>query len=328
MNTLHTSFSGKPRLLDQVRETIRVKHYSPKTEDAYVGWVRRYILFHGKRHPSEMGADQVAQFLSHLALENQVAASTQNQAFNALLFLYRQVLGIDLGEIGGAVRAKKPKRLPVVLTRDEVQVVLALLEGEVWLVCSLLYGAGLRLFEALQLRVKDIDFSRNELLLRDGKGQKDRVTMLPTKAQPALRQHLAVVRRQHEEDLACGLGRVPLPGALSRKYPNADREWGWQWVFPAATHYTDRRTGVHHRFHLHETVVQKAVREAARKTDIRKHITPHIFRHSFATHLLQDNYDIRTVQELLGHKDVSTTMIYTHVLNRGGCGVRSPLDRP
>ena len=183
MNTLHTSFSGKPRLLDQVRETIRVKHYSPKTEDAYVGWIRRYILFHGKRHPSEMGADQVAQFLSHLALENQVAASTQNQAFNALLFLYRQVLGIDLGEIGGAVRAKKPKRLPVVLTRDEVQVVLALLEGEVWLVCSLLYGAGLRLFEALQLRVKDIDFSRNELLLRDGKGQKDRVTMLPTKAQ-------------------------------------------------------------------------------------------------------------------------------------------------
>ena len=181
---------------------------------------------------------------------------------------------------------------------------------------------------ALELRVKDIDFSRNELLLRDGKGQKDRVTMLPTKVGSALRQHLEKVRRQHAGDLACGLGRVPLPGALSRKYPHADREWGWQWVFPAATHYTDRRTGVHHRFHLHETVVQKAVREAARKTDIRKHVTPHVFRHSFATHLLQDNYDIRTVQELLGHKDVSTTMIYTHVLNRGGCGVRSPLDRP
>jgi integron integrase len=204
---------------------------------------------------------------------------------------------------------------------------LALLDGEVWLVCSLLYGAGLRLFEALQLRVKDIDFSRNELLLRDGKGQKDRVTMLPMKVQPALRQHLEMVRRQHDWDLACGLGREPLPAALARKYPNADREWGWQWVFPAASHYTDRHTGVRHRFHLHETVVQKAVREAARKADIRKHATPHVFRHSFATHLLQDNYDIRTVQELLGHKDVSTTMIYTHVLNRGGRGVRSPLDR-
>jgi integron integrase len=275
-----------------------------------------------------MGADEVAQFLSHLALDVHVAASTQNQAFNALLFLYRQVLHVDLGEIGSVVRAKKPRRLPVVLTREEVQSVLALLHGEVWLVCSLLYGAGLRLFEALQLRVKDIDFSESELLLRDGKGQKDRVTMLPTKVQPALRQHLEMVRRQHDRDVACGLGRVPLPGALARKYPNADREWGWQWVFPAATHYTDRQTGARHRFHLHETVVQKAVREAARKADIRKHTTPHVFRHSFATHLLQDNYDIRTVQELLGHKDVSTTMIYTHVLNRGGRGVRSPLDRP
>ena len=328
MNAPPSCHPDKPRLLDQVREIIRVKHYSPKTENAYVGWIRRYILFHGKRHPSEMGADQVAGFLSHLALEAHVAASTQNQAFNALLFLYQQVLGIDLGEIAGAVRAKKPKRLPVVLTPEEVQSVLALLDGEVWLVCSLLYGAGLRLFEALQLRVKDIDFSRSELLLRDGKGQKDRVTMLPTKVQPALRQHLEMVRRQHDWDLACGLGRVPLPGALARKYPHADREWGWQWVFPAATHYTDRQTGVRHRFHLHETVVQKAVREAARKADIRKHATPHVFRHSFATHLLQDNYDIRTVQELLGHKDVSTTMIYTHVLNRGGRGVRSPLDRP
>jgi integron integrase len=257
----------------------------------------------------------------------QVAASTQNQAFNALLFLYQQVLGIDLGEIAGAVRAKKPKRLPVVLTREEVRSVLALLDGEVWLVCSLLYGAGLRLFESLQRHVKDIDFSRSELLLRDGKGQKDRVTMLPTKVQPALRQHLALVRRQHDGDLACGLGRASLPGALARKYPHADREWGWQWVFPAATHYTDRQTGVRYRSHLHEAVVQKAVREAARKADIRKHATPHVFRHSFATHLLQDNYDIRTVQELLGHKDVSTTMIHTHVLNRGGRGVRSPLDR-
>ena len=210
MNTPHFSHPGKPRLLDQVRETIRVKHYSPKTERAYVGWVRRYIIFHGKRHPAEMGADHVAQFLSHLALEARVAASTQNQAFNALLFLYRQVLHIDLGQIAGAVRAKRPKRLPVVLTREEVDLVLSLLEGEVWLVCSLLYGAGLRLFEALQLRVKDIDFSRSELLLRDGKGQKDRVTMLPTKVQPALRQHLEMVRRQHDWDLAQGLGHAPL----------------------------------------------------------------------------------------------------------------------
>ena len=315
-------------MLDQVRETIRVKHYSPKTEDAYVGWIRRYILFHGKRHPSEMGAEQVAQFLSHLALEAHVAASTQNQAFNALLFLYQQVLHIDLGEIAGAVRAKKPKRLPVVLTREEVQSILALLDGEVWLVCSLLYGAGLRLFEALQLRVKDIDFSRSELLLRDGKGperSRDHVANEgPTRAPTAPGDGASAAR------LGSGvwLGRAPLPGALARKYPNADREWGWQWVFPAATHYTDRQTGVRHRFHLHETVVQKAVREAARKADIRKHATPHVFRHSFATHLLQDNYDIRTVQELLGHKDVSTTMIYTHVLNRGGRGVRSPLDRP
>jgi integron integrase len=227
-----------------------------------------------------MGAGQVAQFLSHLALEAHVAASTQSQAFNALLFLYQHVLHIDLGEIGGAVRAKKPKRLPVVLTREEVQSVLGLLDGEVWLGCSLLYGAGLRLFEGLQWRVKDIDFSRSELLVRDGKRQKDRVTMLPTKVQPALRQHLEMVRRQHDWDLACSLGRAPLPGALARKYPHVDREWGWQWVFPAATHYTDRQTGVRHRFHLHETVVQKAVREAARKVDIGKHATPHVFRHA------------------------------------------------
>ena len=267
---------GKPRLLDQVREVIRLKHYSSKTENAYIGWTRRFIYFHGKRHPAEMGAEQVVQFLSHLALERQVAASTQNQAFNALIFLHHQVLHIDLGEIAGAVRAKKPKRLPVVLSREEVDSILALLHGEVWLVCSLLYGAGLRLFEALELRVKDVDFSRSELLLRDGKGQKDRVTMLPVKVQAPLREHLEKVRRQHDWDLARGLGRVPLPAALARKYPNADREWGWQWVFPAATHYVDRHTGVQHRFHLHETVVQKAVREAARKADIGKHATPHV----------------------------------------------------
>ena len=254
--------------------------------------------------------------------------STQNQAFNALIFLYHEVLQVKLGEIVGAVRAKKPKRLPVVLTPEEAQAVLALLAGEIWLVCSLLYGAGLRLFEALELRVKDIDFTRSELLLRDGKGQKDRVTMLPVKVQSALREHLDIVRRQHNCDLSQGLGRVPLPAALARKYPNADREWGWQWVFPAPTHYFDRQANTRFRFHLHETTVQKAVREAARAADIRKHVTPHVFRHSFATHLLRDGYDIRTVQELLGHQDVETTMIYTHVLNRGGRGVRSPLDHP
>ncbi len=328
MNTSATGNGPKPRLLDQVRETIRVKHYSPRTEDAYVGWIKRFIFFHGTRHPAEMGAEEVRQFVSHLALDRHVAASTQNQAFNALIFLYHDVLQIDLGQIAGAVRAKRPKRLPVVLTPEEVQAVLALLDGENWLVCSLLYGAGLRLFEALELRVKDVDFSRGELLLRDGKGQKDRVTMLPAKVQPALREHLDMVRRQHDCDLAQGLGRVPLPAALARKYPNADREWTWQWVFPAPTHYVDRHTGQRHRFHLHETTIQKAVREAARKADIRKHVTPHVFRHSFATHLLHDGYDIRTVQELLGHQDVETTMIYTHVLNRGGRGVRSPLDRP
>ena len=318
----------KPRLLDQVRETIRIKHYSPRTEEAYVGWIKRFIFFHGTRHPAELGAEEVRQFMSHLALDRHVAASTQNQAFNALIFLYHEVLQVQLGEIVGAVRAKKPKRLPVVLTPEEVQAVLSLLHGEIWLVCSLLYGAGLRLFEALSLRVKDLDFSRGELLLRDGKGQKDRVTMLPEKVQPALRQHLEMVRRQHEWDLARGLGSVPLPGALARKYPNADREWGWQWVFPAPMLCFDRATGEQTRFHLHETTIQKAVREAGRKAEIRQHVTPHVFRHSFATHLLHDGYDIRTVQELLGHQDVETTMIYTHVLNRGGRGVRSPLDRP
>jgi len=331
MNAPNVSAAGngpKPRLLDQVRETIRIKHYSRHTEDAYVGWIKRFIFFHGTRHPAELGAEEVRQFVSHLALERHVAASTQNQAFNALIFLYHDVLQIQLGEIVGAVRAKKPKRLPVVLTPEEVQSLLALLDGEVWLVCSLLYGAGLRLCEGLELRVKDIDFSRNELLLRDGKGQKDRVTMLPARVQPALRQHLEMVHRQYDWDLAQGLGRVPLPAALARKYPNADREWNWQWVFPAPTHYVDRHTGQRHRFHLHESVVQKAVREAARKADIPKHVTPHVLRHSFATHVLHDGYDIRTVQELLGHQDVETTMIYTHVLNRGGRAVRSPLDRP
>lgn len=318
----------KPRLLAQVREIIRIKHYSPRTEEAYIHWIKRFIFFHGTRHPAEMGAEQVRQFVSHLALNRHVAASTQNQAFNALIFLYREVLQIDLGQILGAVRAKKPKRLPVVLSPEEVEAVLALLDGAVWLVCSLLYGAGLRLFEALELRVKDIDFARSEILVRDGKGQKDRVTMLPARIQPSLREHQEIVRRQHDWDLTQGRGRVPLPAALARKYPNADRQWEWQWLFPAPNLYFDRHANASFRFHLHESTVQKAVREAARKANIGKPVTPHVFRHCFATHVLQAGYDIRTVQELLGHQDVETTMIYTHVLNRGGRGVRSPLDRP
>jgi integron integrase len=274
-----------------------------------------------------MGELEVNQFLTHLAVHDRVAASTQNQALAALLFLYDNVLNRPLGQIEGVVRARRPRRLPVVLTRQEVQAVFHELEGTPRLVCMLLYGSGLRLVEALRLRVKDIDFSRNEIRVRDGKGQKDRVTMLPTAVRNPLQAHLEKGRRQHAKDLARGLGRAPLPDALARKYPTADRQWAWQWVFPASSHYVDRRTGVRHRHHLHETVIQKAVREAVRRAGLAKPASCHTFRHSFATHLLEDGCDIRTVQELLGHKDVKTTMIYTHVLNRGGKGVQSPMDR-
>jgi integron integrase len=318
---------SRPRLLDQVREAIRVRHYSLRTEETYVDWIRRFILFHGKRHPREMGAAEINQFLTHLAVQGEVAASTQNQAFCALLFLYRAVLEVDPGRIEGVVRAQRPHCLPVVLTRAEVQQVLARLEGTAHLVGLLLYGAGLRLLEALRLRIKDLEFGRGGIVVREGKGDKDRVTLLPAVARQPLLVHLERVRRLHERDLAEGFGRVYLPHALERKYPHADREWGWQYVFPAATRSRDPRSGVVRRHHLHETVIQRAVKEAVRRVGLSKPATPHTFRHAFATHLLEDGYDIRTVQELLGHASVETTMVYTHVLNRGGRAVRSPADR-
>jgi integron integrase len=316
-----------PRLLDRVREALRLRHYSDSTEQAYVHWVRRFILFHGVRHPKEMGKEQVAAFLSHLATALHVAASTQNQALCALIFLYSTVLGMDIGIVEGVVRAKRPRRLPVVLTPDEVRAVFRFLEKEVLLICRILYGSGMRLLEVLRMRVKDVDFARHEITVRDGKGQKDRVTMLPTSCVDELRAHLERVRKQHEADLARGLGRAALPYALARKYRNADRERAWQYVFPSSTHYRDRVTGLEHRHHLHETVIQREVKAAVRHAGLTKPATPHVFRHSFATELIRSGYDIRTVQELLGHQDVSTTMIYVHVLNRGGRGVQSPADR-
>ena len=319
--------TDKPKLLDQVRQAIRTRHYSPKTEESYAHWTKRFIFFHNKRHPAEMGEKEIAQFLSSLASELHVSASTQNQALNAILFLYREVLRKEIGYIDGVVRAKRPHRLPVVLTRQEMKSILGILDGVEWLMAMLLYGAGLRLMECLQLRVKDIDFTSNQILVRSGKGNKDRHTMLPSAMKEALTKHLEIIKQQHQRDLDRGLGRVSLPNALERKYPNAGKEWSWQWVFPAASHFTDRVTGEQRRHHVHETVLQRVVKEAVRRTGVAKPATPHTFRHSFATHLLEDGYDIRTVQELLGHSDVSTTMIYTHVLNRGGRGVNSPADR-
>ena len=319
--------SPKPKLLDQVRLAIRTRHYSYMTEKAYVGWIKRFIFFHNKRHPAEMGEAEIAQFLSSLATESHVSASTQNQALNALLFLYREILKKDIGYVNGVVRAKRPHRLPVVLTRQEVRSTLGFLDRSDWIMAMLLYGAGLRLMECLRLRVKDIDFTTNQIVVRAGKGDKDRHTMLPATVKEPLAKHLELIRRHHQRDLERGLGRVALPNALERKYPNAGKEWGWQWVFPATSHYVDRITGEKRRHHLHESVLQKAVKEAVQKAGVPKPASPHTFRHSFATHLLEDGYDIRTVQELLGHTDVSTTMIYTHVLNRGGKGVFSPADR-
>ncbi|MDP9349505.1 MAG: integron integrase [Gemmatimonadota bacterium] len=317
---------SKPKLLDQVRYAVRVRHYSRRTEDAYVRWVRRFVLFHGKRHPLEIGAQEVSAFLSHLASEENVAASTQNQALNALVFLYRCVLERPLPELGGVVRAKRPGRLPAVFTRDEVQSVLANLSGATALVAGLLYGSGLRLLEGLRLRVKDLDLEHGQLVVRDGKGRRDRVSVLPGRLAEPLRLHLRRVRVLHEDDLRDGYGAVYLPDALARKYPNAPRSWAWQYVFPARQRAPDPRSGEMQRHHLSESAVQKAVAGAIRKSGIAKAGSCHTFRHSFATHLLEDGYDIRTVQELLGHKDVRTTTVYTHVLNRGGMGVCSPLD--
>jgi integron integrase len=316
-----------PRLLDRVRAALRIRHCSLRTEKAYVGWIRRYILFHGKRHPADMGAAEITRFLSDLAIQRNVAASTQNQALSALLFLYRDVLDQELPWLDDIVRAKNPERIPAVLTREEVQAVIDGLDGPTRLLALLLYGAGLRLLEALRLRVKDVDFNRNQITVRSGKGGKDRVTMLPAAVSRDLAKHLETIRDQHEADVRAGAGWVELPWALARKYPRAGREWIWQWIFPATRTYLHRDTGQRRRHHLHESVLQRAVREAVRSKGIPKRATCHTFRHSFATHLLEDGADIRTVQELLGHRDVATTMIYTHVLNRGPAGVLSPADR-
>lgn len=319
---------GKPRLLDQMRERIRLKHYSIRTEQVYCEWVKQFIRFHQYRHPVDMGAPEVEAFLTDLAVRRKVSASTQNQALAALLFLYREVLQIDLPWLKDVVRAKRPQRLPVVLSVEEVRRVLAGLEGDLWLVCSLLYGTGMRLLEGLRLRVKDVDFARGEILIRDGKGMKDRVTMLPRSLQQPLRQHLAVVRALRKAELEAGRGDVWLPFALERKYPRAARDWGWQYVFPAAGLSVDPRSGAVRRHHVDEKRIQRGFKRAVQAAGIGKPATPHTLRHCFATHLLESGQDIRTVQELLGHADVKTTMIYTHVLNRGGLAVLSPLDRP
>jgi len=318
--------STESALLRQLRDEVRKRHYSSRTEEAYSDWVHRYLRFHGSRDPREMGKEEVERFLSHLAVERDVAASTQNQAFSAILFLYKDVLGIKLEWLDGIVRAKRPKLLPVVLTRDEVTAVLRHLSGANLIAAMLMYGAGLRLLECLTLRVKDIDFGYRQITVRGGKGNKDRITVLPASVGPRLKLHLEDVRIIFEKDLKEGGGCVKLPKALGRKYPNAERDWGWQWVFPAHRHYQDSESGSRCRHHLDESVLQRAVKDAAVLADIKKHVTCHTFRHSFATHLLEDGYDIRTIQELLGHRDVSTTMIYTHVLNRGGRCVRSPMD--
>ena len=320
------SAGGKPKLLDQVRQLLRLRHYSLRTEEAYVAWIRRYILFHNKRHPRELGEADVSAFLSALAQEGQVAASTQNQALSALLFLYKKVLQRELAFIGGVARVKRPPKLPVVLAPVEVRTVLAQLHGQYRLMGELLYGSGLRLLECLRLRIKDVDFEYLQILVRDSKGGKDRRTMLPVSVVPALRDHVDKVKHRHDVDLAEGFGTVHLPGALERKMPNASREWAWQYVFPAAKRSADPRTGIEQRHHVSEKNLQNAVKSAVRAPRINKAASCHTFRHSFATHLLENGYDIRTVQELLGHKDVSTTMICTHVLNKPGLGVRSPLD--
>ncbi|MEW6753040.1 MAG: integron integrase [Candidatus Latescibacterota bacterium] len=315
-----------PRLGDRARQALRLRHLSPRTEEVYLGWMRRFYEFHGRRSPLELGAEHATAFLNALAARG-VAASTQNQALAALLFLYREVLGRDLAWLDGLARARTPGRLPVVLSRDEVGSVLTHMRGVPRLMAQLLYGCGLRLLECCRVRVKDVDLAGGSITVRRGKGDRDRVTMLPTAGRAELVRHLEQVHLQHERDLHEGAGWVELPGALGRKFPSAGREWPWQWVFPATRCYVDPQTGQQRRHHLHETVLQRAVREAVLAAGIPKRATCHTFRHSFATHLIEDGTDIRTVQELLGHKDVSTTMIYTHVLNRGPAGVRSPLDR-
>ena len=315
-----------PKLLDRMRAEIRVRHYSIRTEETYLDWARRFILFHEKRHPKDMGADEVQSFLSYLAVERNVASSTQNQAKSALLFLYRDVLHIELPWLDEVISAKMGKRLPVVLTPTEIRRLLNGMSGTMGLVSTLLYATGMRLLEGLRLRVKDVEFTRREIIVREGKGNKDRVTMLPENLILPLQAHLAKVKALHEKDLEAGFGKVYMPTALAEKFPKGPGTWGWQFVFPSTVRSIDPRSGIERRHHLYEASVQRAVREAAKIAEIHKPVTPHVLRHSFATHLLQAGYDIRTVQELLGHSDVSTTMIYTHVLNKGGRGVISPWD--
>ncbi len=324
---LTDSAPKQPKLLDRMREAIRVRHYSLSTERVYIHWVKRYIYFHGKRHPAEMGATEVEQFLSALATELTVSASTQNQAMHALLFLYRDVLGVTLPWLDGITRAKVAKRLPVVLTVAEVQRLLRHVSGTNGLIIRIIYGTGMRIKEALRLRVKDVDFARGEILVREGKGNKDRVTVLPAALSGELQAHLIERRRWHDIDLATGHADVELPNAIARKYQGAAIEWAWQYIFAAPTYSTDPRTDAVRRHHWSERNIQRAVKQAAEAANIGKLAHPHSLRHSFATHMLEAGYDIRTVQELLGHSDVSTTMIYTHVLNKGGRGVVSPMDR-
>jgi len=317
---------GERKLLEVVRDSLRTQNYSYRTEKTYINWIRKYILFHKKRHPKEMGEREINQFLTYLAVNRKVAASTQNQALSALLFLYKVILGKEIGWIGNIQRARKPKKIPVVFSREEVKKVLLHLHGKCWLVGALMYGSGLRLMECLKLRVKDLDSACRQITVRSGKGQKDRLTMMPGVVISPLKTHLKRVKALHEKDLAEGFGSVRLPGALRRKYPNADKEWRWQYVFPASTRYFDPEDKEHRRHHFHESAVQRAMKDAIEKACITKTGSCHTLRHSFATHLLESGHDIRTVQELLGHQDVRTTMIYTHVLNRGGMGVKSPMD--
>jgi integron integrase len=319
--------SSKPRLLDQVRDLIRLKHYSIRTEQTYIDWIKRYIYFHNKRHPADMDASHITAFLTHLAVKLKVASSTQNQALCALVFLYKQVLKKDPGTFDDLVHAKRPSKLPVVFTRNEVKNILLHLEGAAWVMGQLLYGAGLRLMECIRLRVKDVDFGYKQIVVRDGKGNKDRVTMFPEIVVESLQRHLLKVKQIHERELKEGFGTVYMPYALERKYPNANRSWAWQYVFPATKRSVDPRSGIEQRHHISENVLHRAIKSAIREAGINKPGSCHSLRHSFATHLIEDGYDIRTVQELLGHKDVSTTMIYTHVLNKGGKGVVSPSDR-
>ena len=324
---MQQSTRQSPKLLERVRRSLRALHYSPRTEEVYIKWIRQYILYHGKKHPDHLNEDHVRRFLTHLAVDKHVSSTTQNQALCAIVFLYKHILKNELGNLGSILWAKKPSRLPVVLTQQEVKSIFQHLHGKPWLIANLLYGAGLRLNECLNLRVKDIDFDYRQINVWEGKGAKSRITMLPESVILPLKNHIERVRKQHYKDLAAGFGSVELPHALSRKYAHADKEFIWQYIFPASRISEDPRSKILRRHHLDESVLRKALKIAVRKAGIHKRVSSHAFRHSFATHLLEEGYDIRTVQELLGHKDLKTTMIYTHVLNRGGRGVVSPADR-